>query len=253
MNRKKIHNSFGFTLVELLTVIAIIGILISVLIPTIGKVRETARRTVDASNIRQIGHAALIYASNNRERLPPQNLTITGGRIVQSGPTTTTTTDIHLYAAALAVDGGLDDSSIWVSGSDEDLDNIPASFGTIWDTSGTGTINDAFNDTTVSFEAVSGLSMNVPPTTPIAFTRGLLTTGLWDADNLMYGADGGHVVFLGGNVAFFSDVQDELVDTAGAQTSNVTQTIPLSAKIHGFFATADTTRDATAPPAPDPS
>ena len=249
MDRKKNRAALGFTLVELLTVIAIIGILITVLIPTIGKVRETARRTVDASNIRQVGHAALIYASNNRERLPSTTLNIVNGRISTFGGTT----DIHSYAAALAVDGGLDDSSIWVSGSDDDLANIPTSYGTIWDTSlAPADINALFNDKTVSFEAVSGLSMGVPSTTPIAFTRGLLATGLWSATNLMYGADGGHIVFLGGNVAFYKDVQGDgvngnLVDTQGGQTLDITETIPSTAIIHGYFAAADTTTNSTAP------
>jgi len=54
----------------LLTVIAIIGILAAIIIPTVGKVRETAQRTVDASNLREIGKAAMIYAADNNDRLP---------------------------------------------------------------------------------------------------------------------------------------------------------------------------------------
>ncbi|TVR53524.1 MAG: type II secretion system protein, partial [Puniceicoccaceae bacterium] len=42
----------GFTLIELLAVIAIIGILVSILIPTLGTIRESARRSVCQSNIR---------------------------------------------------------------------------------------------------------------------------------------------------------------------------------------------------------
>lgn len=62
--------SRAFTLIELLTVIAIIGILAAIVIPTVGSVRQTAQASVCLSNVRQIALAATIYSNENRGRLP---------------------------------------------------------------------------------------------------------------------------------------------------------------------------------------
>ncbi|MGA1535333.1 MAG: type II secretion system protein [Planctomycetota bacterium] len=60
----------GFTLVELLVVIAIIGTLAGVLLPTIGKAKQTATRNACLQQVKGIGQLAMAYATEGRGVLP---------------------------------------------------------------------------------------------------------------------------------------------------------------------------------------
>ncbi len=63
-------NRGGFTLIELLVVIAIIALLIGILLPALGKARESGRRVVGASNQRQILMGFTSFGDANRGYFP---------------------------------------------------------------------------------------------------------------------------------------------------------------------------------------
>lgn len=60
----------GFTLVELMVVIAIIGLLVGMLVPALGKARAMGRRTACAANLKQIGVLMRTYLGNRGDRFP---------------------------------------------------------------------------------------------------------------------------------------------------------------------------------------
>ncbi len=64
------HRPHAFTLIELLVVIAIIAILAAILFPVFASAKNSAKKSVCASNQRQIGQGFLMYASDNDDTYP---------------------------------------------------------------------------------------------------------------------------------------------------------------------------------------
>lgn len=60
----------GFTLIEMLTVIAILGLLAALLVPTLGAAKSRAARTKCLANLRQVALATTTFADDNEGRLP---------------------------------------------------------------------------------------------------------------------------------------------------------------------------------------
>ncbi len=72
MDRKPIamRARLGMTLIELLVVVAIIALMIAILLPTLGRIRESARRQICLSNTRTQAAAFLVYAQDFGGMLP---------------------------------------------------------------------------------------------------------------------------------------------------------------------------------------
>ncbi len=83
----------AFTLIEILVVIGIVVMLAGLLFPVFNSAREGARTTSCASNLRQIGQAMSLYASDHRQRYP----------VVETSPGCTWVDAIYPYAKSPAL------------------------------------------------------------------------------------------------------------------------------------------------------
>jgi prepilin-type N-terminal cleavage/methylation domain-containing protein/prepilin-type processing-associated H-X9-DG protein len=81
----------GFTLIELLVVVSIIALLIAILLPSLARAKNNAKKTACASNMHQIGVALNTYAAEYDNNVPPE----TGRGIENYGYGNTS--NAHLY------------------------------------------------------------------------------------------------------------------------------------------------------------
>jgi prepilin-type N-terminal cleavage/methylation domain-containing protein len=212
----------GFTLIELLTVIAIIGVLAAIIIPTVGKVRESAQRTVDASNLREILKAALLYAHEHNDRLPdPAALAAEFPDVAPA----------WRIPAALARAGILTDPSVYFARNDP---HFSGTLPTAIIDPGSAARNELDAGFTtgrsLAWEFIGGVKLGDPPHTPVAFTRGLTSSGAWNPATGVYGDAGGYVAYLGGNVVYHPNLAGKLTSNASGRTvDDLRQAIPYNA------------------------
>lgn len=79
----------AFTLIEVLVVIAVIALLLSILLPSLGQSRKSAKATLCLSNVKQMGTALVFYQNDNKTYYP--------GHHTQSGPVIVWPTRLRLY------------------------------------------------------------------------------------------------------------------------------------------------------------
>ena len=217
----------GFSLIELLMVLGVMALLMGMLIPSVGVVRQKAQRMATAQKLRQLGLGVAAY----------QSIT---GQALKAG-------SLGEWIRELATETGLREGELYLFEEDPlvavSLETMPP---VLVRKTGIGhwSLIDGFDALPVGVAVASGISpMSNPSTTPVAWTRGLTTDGYWLAQGNersgIYGDEGGFIVFLDGHVVFFRNLEKDggqLVSCEDARrTSDIREALGSGVRAYDFL------------------
>ncbi len=181
----------GFTIVELITVVAVIAILMAILTPVVSSMMASARRSSDGSNLRQLAMATIAYMN-------------------EAGETKTLSfTSLNDWALKVSTAGNFNEATLFLVSGDPALSAVTTLPTKVQNS---GVIDTTFAATPLSVAVAKSLNLNASAaSTPVLWTRGLQASGSWASDS-PYGVKGGFIAFLDGHVTFYKTVDTSAID-----------------------------------------
>jgi prepilin-type N-terminal cleavage/methylation domain-containing protein len=191
----------GFTLVEILAVVAIIGLLASIIVPSVISSQRKAKQAIAAQNLKGIAQAFVAYGN-----------VIADGGTVDEGQANS----VAKFAEVLARKAKFDRADVWYIEADQRQvsgSKIP-----------TFVIEDGSNKMESARPAAWAVVVNAKrsklsdPSYPLFWTRGLTADGKWNSETSPWGDEGGHIAFGDAHVKWSANLlkdEDKLIKGDG--------------------------------------
>lgn len=208
---------------ELLVVLALMGVLAGLLLPALGSVQERARKSAAAHQMRQLTVAYLSLPEAVQAEMAK----------VES---------LSEWALLLARHAGVLEPEIyWVRGdilAARQRSPQPRQIG--WIENGEWQLDPGFADWPMAITVAAGVTPErCPANTPVMWTRGLRADGSWAGDEDLqpgvFGSEGGFVAFLDGRVVFYENLSHNGGQLRNYQThaltEDISKTLPPFAKV----------------------